>query len=145
MPVWDAIIVSTISRMSHAVVAVVIIILYHKLIGDFEHAACVAPESCRIVPRDKNPDYEMWRADFIRHLQRSGLKNPDKPKIFIKKNVRNHSYQQFYPALAKIRINRGLLYCKKIFDHLPGHIWTVKVLIGKNVTTAGDKQPRFKK
>jgi len=26
--------------------------------GDFEHA-CVAPESSRIVPRDKNPDYEM--------------------------------------------------------------------------------------
>jgi len=26
-------------------------------------------------------------------------------KIFIKKNVRNHSYHQFYPVLAKIRIN----------------------------------------
>jgi len=66
-------------------------------------------------------DYEMWityemcydvkrgsglrdvkRADFIR---RSGLKNLDKPKIFITKKVRNHSYQQFYPVLAKIRIN----------------------------------------
>ena len=35
--------------------------------------------------------------------------DPDKPKIFIKKNVRNHSYHQFYPVLAKIRINRGLL------------------------------------
>jgi len=26
------------------------------------------------------------------------------------KNVRKHSYHQFYPVLAKIRINRGLLY-----------------------------------
>ena len=52
----------------------------------------------------------MKRADFIRYWRRSGLKNPDKPKIFIKKNVRNHSYHQFYPILAKIRINRGLLY-----------------------------------
>jgi len=36
--------------------------------------------------------------------------DPDKRKIFIKNNVRNHSYHQFYPVLAKIRINRGLLY-----------------------------------
>jgi len=49
------------------------------------------------------------RADFIRYWRRSGLKYPDKPKIFIKKNERNHSYHQFYPVLAKIRINRGLL------------------------------------
>jgi len=40
----------------------------------------------------------------------AGLKHPDKPMIFIK-NVRNHPYHQFYPVLAKIRINRGLLYC----------------------------------
>ena len=57
----------------------------------------------------------MKRADFIPYGRRSGLKNPDKPKIFIKKNVRNHSYHQFYPVLVKIRINRirinrGLLY-----------------------------------
>ena len=57
------------------------------------------------------------RADFIRNWRRSRLKNPDKPKIFIKKNVRNHSYHQFYPVLAKIwitriRINRVLLYVK---------------------------------
>jgi len=40
----------------------------------------------------------------------SGIgEDPDKPKIFIKKNVRNHSYQQFCPVLVKIRINRGLL------------------------------------
>jgi len=49
-------------------------------------------------------------ADFIRYWRRSGLKNPDKLKIFIKKSVENHSYHQFYPVLAKIRINRGLLY-----------------------------------
>jgi len=39
-------------------------------------------------------------ADFIRFWQRSGFKNPDKPKIFIKKNVRNLSYYQFFPVLA---------------------------------------------
>jgi len=42
------------------------------------------------------------RADFIHNWQRSGLKNPDKPKIFIKNNVRNHSYHQFYPVVAKL-------------------------------------------
>jgi len=47
---------------------------------------------------------DVKRADFIRYWRRSGLKNRDKPKIFIKKNVRNHSYHQFYPVLAKIRI-----------------------------------------
>jgi len=51
-------------------------------------------------------------ADFIRYWRRSGLKNPDKPKSYIKKNVRNHSYHRFYPDLAKIRINRGLLYLR---------------------------------
>jgi len=33
------------------------------------------------------------RADFVRSWRRSELKNPDKPKIFIKKNVRNHSFR----------------------------------------------------
>jgi len=28
-------------------------------------------------------------------------------KIFIKKNVRNHSYHQFYPVLAKIRLTES--------------------------------------
>jgi len=51
---------------------------------------------------------DVKRADFIRYWRRSGLKNPDKPKIFIEKNVTNHSYHQFYPVLAKI--NRGLLH-----------------------------------
>jgi len=55
------------------------------------------------------------RADFIRYWRRSKLKSPDKPTIFIKKNVRNHSYRQFYLVFAKIRfnqirINRGLLH-----------------------------------
>jgi len=53
---------------------------------------------------------DVKRPDFIRHWRRSGLKNSDKPKIFMKKNVRNHSYHQFHPVLAKIRIDRGLLY-----------------------------------
>jgi len=49
---------------------------------------------------------DVKRENFIRYWRRSGLKNPDKPKIFIKKNVKNHLYQQFYLVLAKIRINR---------------------------------------
>ena len=54
----------------------------------------------------KNPDYEMFKARIL-----SGIgEDPDKPKIFMKKNIRNHSYHQFYPVLAKIWINRGLLY-----------------------------------
>jgi len=55
---------------------------------------------------------DVKRADFIRYWRRSGFKNPDKPNIFIKKNLRNHSHPQFYPVLAKIRINRGLLYIR---------------------------------
>ena len=50
------------------------------------------------------------RENFIRDWRRSGLKNPDKPNIFIEKNVRNHSYHKFYPVLAKIWINRVFLY-----------------------------------
>jgi len=62
----------------------------------------------------KNPDYEMWKEQIL-----SGIgENPDKPKIFIKKNIRNHSYYQFYPVLAKIRINRGLLYVFPFIDIL---------------------------
>jgi len=58
------------------------------------------------VKVQKNPDYEMKKEQIL-----SGIgADPDKPKIFIKNNVRNHSYHQFYPVLAKIRINRGLLY-----------------------------------
>jgi len=44
--------------MLHAVAAVVIIILYSRW---WFWAPCVAPESCRIFPRDKNSDYETWR------------------------------------------------------------------------------------
>ena len=104
---------------------------YHNsytLVGDREHA-CVAPECCRIFPRGLSVHFKSataWKcrkirikrckkADFIRYWRRSGFKNPDKPKIFIKKKVWNHSYHRFYPVLAKIwinriRINRGLLY-----------------------------------
>ena len=53
---------------------------------------------------------DVKRADFIWYWRRSRLKNLDKPKVFLKKNVRNHSYHQFYAVLAKIQINRGLLY-----------------------------------
>ena len=48
----------------------------------------------------------MWKKHIL-----SGIgEDPDKPKIFIKKNVGNYSYHQFCPVVAKIRINRGLLY-----------------------------------
>ena len=50
------------------------------------------------------------RTDFIQCWQRLGLKNPNKLKIFIKKNVWNHLYHQCYPVFAKIWVNRGLLY-----------------------------------
>ena len=46
----------------------------------------------------------MWKEQIL-----SEIKNPVKPKILVKKNDRNHSYHQFYPVLAKVRINRGLL------------------------------------
>ena len=59
---------------------------------------------------EKSGLLDVKRADFIRYWRRSGLKNPDKSKMFIKKNERNHSYHQCYPFLAKIRINRGLLH-----------------------------------
>jgi len=41
------------------------------------------------------------RAEFIQNWQRSGLKNLDKLKIFIKKYSRNHLYHQFYTVLVK--------------------------------------------
>jgi len=73
---------------------------------------------------------DVKRADFIRYWRRSGLKNPDKPKIFIKKNVRNHLYHQFYPVLAKIRIDRGLLesvlfFCDKILVHTVNRSYSI--------------------
>jgi len=59
---------------------------------------------------EKSRLQDLKRAGFIWYWQRSGLKNPDKLKIFIKKNIRNHSYHQFYLILVKICINRGSLY-----------------------------------
>ena len=92
-------------------------------VGDRERF-CVASESCRFFLEtshallrtkqcgraEKSGLRDVQRADFVRYRRRSGLKNPDKAKIFIKKNVRNHSYHQFHPVLAKIRINRDLLH-----------------------------------
>jgi len=57
------------------------------------------------VEVQKNPDYEMWKEKIL-----SGIgEDPGKPKIFTKKNVKNHLYHQFYPVLAKIRIKWVLL------------------------------------
>jgi len=48
------------------------------------------------VSRDKSGLQDVKRADFIWFkIWINGLKNLDKLNIFIKKNVRNHSYQQF--------------------------------------------------
>ena len=114
-----------ISRMLNAVAAVVIIILNVRC---WSWALCVASERCRIFLETSQCTRtqqrgsaeisglrEVKRADFIGYWRRSGLKNPDKPKIFLNKNVGNHSYHQIYPVLEKIRINqmwinRGLLY-----------------------------------
>jgi len=45
----------------------------------------------------------MWKDQIL-----SGF--AEEPNIFIKKNEKNNSYHQFYPVLAKIRINPVLLY-----------------------------------
>jgi len=69
----------------------------------------------------KNPDYEVWN----KHILSGVCEDPDKPKIFVEKNVRNHSQHQSYPALAKIRINRGLLYLHSyLLDIWQGHCTT---------------------
>jgi len=44
------------------------------------------------------------KSRFYPVLAKIRIKNPDKPKSFKKKNVRNHSYRQFCPVLVKIRI-----------------------------------------
>jgi len=49
---------------------------------------------------------DVKRAVFFRYWRISRLKCLDKPKIFIKKNVRNHLHHQFYSVLVKIWINR---------------------------------------
>ena len=51
------------------------------------------------------------RSDFIRSWRRTGLKNPDKPKIFIKKNVRNHSYHQFWLRSGLTQSGLTEVYC----------------------------------
>jgi len=75
------------------------------LVGDREHI-CVASKGCLIFLGDKNLDYQMWNEQIL-----SGIsEDPDKLRIFRKKNVRNHSYHQIYLVLAKIQIHQGLLY-----------------------------------
>ena len=86
--------------------------------------ALAVPGWCVVTPVDMlaievaNVQTGVWeRRDGRRSESRAwrfadvdGLKNPDKTQIFIKKNIRNYSYHKFYPVLAKIRINRVLLY-----------------------------------
>jgi len=115
MPVCDAVIVSAISRMLGAVAAP----CYHN---PERSLLIVSPHVLRLKAAEffretsqctslKTPDYEMWNEHILSGI---GLNNLDEPKIFIKKNVRNHPYHQFYLVLAKIWINwiqikRGLL------------------------------------
>jgi len=46
------------------------------------------------------------------------IETPDRLKIFITNSVTNNLCHQFYPVLAKVQINRGLLY---IVIKLPCH------------------------
>ena len=63
--------------------------LVHKNILDFESPFPLFPgkSGLRVVKT----------ANSIRIMRRSGLKNPDYPKNFIKKNVRNQTFQPFCP------------------------------------------------
>ena len=66
------------------------------------------------------------KSRFYLVLAKIWIKNRDKQKISIKKNVRNHSYYQFHPVLAKnqinrIRITRGLLLFQFVFCHWHDH------------------------
>jgi len=116
MSVCDAIIVSTISRMLRTVAAVVNIILNIRC-WSWARLCCVwkLPNFFK-RPVSVLKNTTAWKCRKIRiticeEQILSGIgEDPDKPNIFIKKNVRNHSYHQFYPVLAKIRINQGLLY-----------------------------------
>ena len=101
--VCDIIIVSTVSQMLHTVAAIVTVSLSTRW-WSWAHLCCVWKLQ-NLSLRQKSRLRDVKRADFIQYWWRSGLKNLDKPKNFLKKNVRNHSYHQFYPVLAKIRIN----------------------------------------
>jgi len=78
-------------------------------------------------------------------LAKIRIKNPDKPKIFIKKNVKNHSYHQFYPVLAKVRINRGLLYYQNQTPKLRAEPKSISTRIMKHVCKARDRCRRTDK
>jgi len=42
-------------------------------VGDREHA-CVASESRRVFPRDKNPGYEMWKEQILSDIGEDSVK-----------------------------------------------------------------------
>ena len=119
-------VVLTISRMLHTVVANVMIILnvrwwawahltlHLKGAESFLETGQCTLRTQQHVSGEKSGLQDVKRADLIWYWWRSRVKNPDKPKIFVKKNVRNNSYHQFYLVLAKIRINRGLLYISSV-------------------------------
>jgi len=67
----------------------------------------------------KNPHYEMGKGQILSGIGEDPDKNPDKRKIFIKNNVRNHSYHQIFPVLAKIRINRIRINRGLLYKHVP--------------------------
>ena len=123
--VCSVIIFSTISWVLRTVAAVFDII--HNIRWWWWALLCCVeklPNFCRDQSMHKNTT--AWKCRKIRIvsceksrfypvLANIRIENPDKPKIFIKKNVRNHSHHQIYPVLAKIRINRGLLYAVVLY------------------------------
>jgi len=68
------------------------------------------------VSGEKSELRDMKRADFIRYWRRSGLKNADKPKIFIKKKtleiIRTTSFIRFWRRSGLTEV-----YCTSIYHH----------------------------
>jgi len=62
------------------------------------------------------------RAKNIQNLQRSGLKIPDKAKIFIKKNHRKHSYHQFWQRSSSTESILTKVYCSLFADDINYHM-----------------------
>ena len=118
MPMCDVIIVSTISRMLRSFAAVVITILYVRW-SSWARLCCV--KSCRIFPRDqavhlteKSVLRDVKWENFILYWRRSGLKNPDKPKIFIKiklKIIRTTSFIRFWRKSGLTEPGLTEVYC----------------------------------
>ena len=78
--------------------------LRRKAAGFLETSQCTGTQQHKSA--EKSGLQDVKRADFFQYWQRSVLKNLDKRKIFIKKNIRNHSYHQIYPFWQRSRSNK---------------------------------------